>query len=55
MDACAWPRVIPPLARKYLMEHGGSPRDASWFARVQSSNETQTVALDKAIPMHVAQ
>lgn len=39
---------------KYLMEHGGSGRDAAWFARVQSSNETQTVVLDKAIPMHVA-
>ena len=47
------PSDAAALAR-YLMDHGGSPRDASWFARVQSSNETQTVVLDKAIPMHVA-
>ena len=41
------------LAR-YLMEHGGAARDASWFQHVESSNETETVTLSSAIPMHVA-
>ncbi len=40
---------------KYLMEHGGASRDASWFEHVESSNETQTVNLESSIPMHVAQ
>lgn len=40
------------LAR-YLMEHGGEARDAAWFQHVESSNETETVNLDRSIPMHV--
>ena len=40
------------LAR-YLMEHGGASRDAAWFQHVESSNETETVTLSDAIPMHV--
>jgi murein L,D-transpeptidase YcbB/YkuD len=47
------PSDAAALAR-YLMEHGGASRDAAWFARVQRSNETETVVLNSAIPMHVA-
>jgi lipoprotein-anchoring transpeptidase ErfK/SrfK len=46
------PSDAATLAR-YLMEHGGASRDASWFERVQSSNETETVMLATVIPMHV--
>jgi lipoprotein-anchoring transpeptidase ErfK/SrfK len=46
------PSDAASLAR-YLMEHGGEARDAAWFQRVESSNDTQTVMLDTAIPMHV--
>jgi murein L,D-transpeptidase YcbB/YkuD len=46
------PSDAATLAR-YLMEHGGASRDASWFQHVQSSNETETVMLANAIPMHV--
>ena len=42
------------LAR-YLMEHGGQPRDAAWFEHVQSTNQTETIMLDTGIPLHVAQ
>lgn len=41
------------LAR-YLMEHGGASRDAAWFSRVSTSNETETVVLPSGVPMHVA-
>lgn len=41
------------LAR-YLMDHGGQPRDESWFWRVlHFRSETQTVYLDNPIPMTV--
>lgn len=40
---------------RYLMDHGGQPRDESWFWRVlHSRSETKTVYLDKPIPMTVA-
>jgi lipoprotein-anchoring transpeptidase ErfK/SrfK len=48
------PEDAANLAR-YLMEHGGEARDASWFQHVESSNETETVMLDNGIPMHVQQ
>ena len=48
------PSDAAALAR-YLMEHGGAERDASWFQQVQSSNETETVMLGMGIPMHVAE
>jgi lipoprotein-anchoring transpeptidase ErfK/SrfK len=39
---------------RYLMEHGGQPRDESWFWRVlHSRSETKTVYLDHPIPMTV--
>ncbi|HEY9225416.1 MAG TPA: L,D-transpeptidase [Gemmatimonadaceae bacterium] len=39
---------------RYLMEHGGSPRDESWFSRVlHFRRETKTVYLDNPIPMSV--
>ena len=41
------------LAR-YLMDHGGSPRDENWFWRVlHFRRETKTVYLDNPIPMTV--
>jgi murein L,D-transpeptidase YcbB/YkuD len=46
------PSDAASLAR-YLMEHGGAARDASWFEHVESTNETETVMLATAIPMHV--
>ena len=46
------PSDAASLAR-YLMDHGGAARDASWFARVQSSNVTETVNLSSTVPMHV--
>jgi lipoprotein-anchoring transpeptidase ErfK/SrfK len=40
---------------RYLMEHGGAPRDESWFWRVlHSRSETKTVYLDNPVPMVVA-
>ena len=40
---------------RYLMEHGGQPRDENWFWRVlHFRNETKTVYLDHPIPMTVA-
>jgi len=48
------PSEAASLAR-YLMEHGGSSRDDSWFRNVASSNETQNVSLSRAVPMHVAE
>lgn len=40
---------------RYLMEHGGAPRDESWFWRVlHSRSETKTVYLDNPISMTVA-
>ena len=42
------------LAR-YLMEHGGAPRDESWFWRVlHFRSESKTVYLDNPVPMVVA-
>ena len=39
---------------RYLMDHGGSPRDESWFWRVLPfHNETKTVYLDNPISMTV--
>ena len=39
---------------RYLMEHGGQPRDDSWFQRVlHFRSEMKTVYLDNAIPMTV--
>jgi lipoprotein-anchoring transpeptidase ErfK/SrfK len=39
---------------RYLMEHGGQPRDESWFWRVlHFRSETKTVYLDNPIPMTV--
>ena len=39
---------------RYLMDHGGSPRDESWFWRVlHFRSETKTVYLDTPIPMRV--
>jgi lipoprotein-anchoring transpeptidase ErfK/SrfK len=41
---------------KYLMEHGGQPRDESWFYRVlHFRDETKTVYLDHPIPMSVTE
>ncbi len=40
---------------KYLMDHGGQPRDDSWFYRVlHFRSETSNVYLDHSIPMTVA-
>ena len=40
---------------RYLMEHGGQPRDENWFWRVlHSRSDTKTVYLDHPIPMVVA-
>jgi murein L,D-transpeptidase YcbB/YkuD len=40
---------------RYLMEHGGQPRDESFFWRVlHFRSESKTVYLDSAIPMTVA-
>lgn len=39
---------------RYLMEHGGQPRDESWFWRVlHFRSQTQTVYLDNPISMTV--
>jgi lipoprotein-anchoring transpeptidase ErfK/SrfK len=39
---------------RYVMEHGGQPRDESWFWRVlHSRSETKTVMLDHPIPIVV--
>jgi L,D-transpeptidase ErfK/SrfK len=39
---------------RYLMEHGGQPRDESWFWRVlHSRSETKTIYLNNPIPMTV--
>jgi lipoprotein-anchoring transpeptidase ErfK/SrfK len=39
---------------RYLMEHGGQPRDESWFWRVvHFRSETKTVYLDTPVPMTV--
>jgi murein L,D-transpeptidase YcbB/YkuD len=49
-------RMVPSEAAalaRYLMDHGGASRNEAWFANVQRSNETQTVTLGSAIPMHV--
>ena len=40
---------------RYLMDHGGSPRDENWFWRVlHFRSETKTVYLDNPVPMVVA-
>jgi murein L,D-transpeptidase YcbB/YkuD len=39
---------------RYLMEHGGQPRDESWFARVwHFRSETKTVYLDNPVPLTI--
>lgn len=39
---------------RYLMEHGGQPRDESWFKRIlHFRSQTKTVYLDHPIPMTV--
>lgn len=39
---------------RYLMEHGGQPRDENWFWRVlHVRSETKTVYLDHPIPLSV--
>lgn len=39
---------------KYVMEHGGQPRDESWFWRVlHFRNETKTVMLDNPVPLTI--
>ena len=39
---------------RYLMEHGGSPRDENWFWRIlHFRSETKTVYLDQPIPITV--
>jgi lipoprotein-anchoring transpeptidase ErfK/SrfK len=39
---------------RYLMEHGGQPRDESWFQRIlHFRSQTKTVYLDHPIPMTV--
>jgi lipoprotein-anchoring transpeptidase ErfK/SrfK len=40
---------------RYLMDHGGSPRDENWFWRVlHFRRESKTIYLDNPIPMTVA-
>ena len=39
---------------RYLMEHGGQPRDEAWYKRVlHFRSQTKTVYLDNPIPMSV--
>jgi lipoprotein-anchoring transpeptidase ErfK/SrfK len=39
---------------RYLMEHGGQPRDEAWYRRIlHFRSETKTVYLDNPIPMSV--
>ncbi len=39
---------------RYLMDHGGEPRDESWFSRIlQFRSETKTVYLNRPVPMTV--
>jgi lipoprotein-anchoring transpeptidase ErfK/SrfK len=39
---------------RYVMEHGGSPRDENWFWRIMHfRSETKTVYLDNPIPIRV--
>ena len=39
---------------RYLMEHGGAPRDENWFWRIlHFRSETKTVYLDNPIPIRV--
>lgn len=39
---------------RYLMEHGGQPRDEAWYWRIlHFRSETKTVYLDNPIPMSV--
>jgi lipoprotein-anchoring transpeptidase ErfK/SrfK len=41
---------------RFLMDHGGQPRDESWFQRIlHFRDQTQTVNLDHAIPMTVTE
>lgn len=40
---------------RYLMEHGGQPRDEGWFSRIlHFRSESKTVMLDHPIPITVA-
>ncbi|MDB4874822.1 MAG: ErfK/YbiS/YcfS/YnhG family protein [Gemmatimonadetes bacterium] len=39
---------------RYVMEHGGEPRDESWFWRVlHFRSETKTVMLDRPVPITI--
>jgi lipoprotein-anchoring transpeptidase ErfK/SrfK len=41
---------------KYVMEHGGQPRDESWFWRVlHFRSETKTVLLDNPVPLTIVE
>jgi lipoprotein-anchoring transpeptidase ErfK/SrfK len=43
------------LAR-YLMEHGGQPREESWFSRVlHFRSETKTVYLERPVPLTISE
>ncbi len=40
---------------RYVMEHGGSPRDENWFYRIlHFRSETKTVYLDHPIPISIS-
>ena len=42
------------LVARYLMDHGGSPRDENWFWRIlHFRSETKTVYLDNPIPLTI--
>ena len=39
---------------QYIMEHGGSPRDESWFRRIfRFRSQTKTVYLDNSVPLTI--
>ena len=41
---------------KYVMEHGGQPRDESWFWRIiHSRSESKTVMLDNPVPLTITE
>ena len=50
----AWTPDDAYRVARYLMEHGGEPRDESWFRRVlHFRSETRTVYLSNPIAMAV--
>ncbi|HYD54796.1 MAG TPA: L,D-transpeptidase, partial [Gemmatimonadaceae bacterium] len=39
---------------QYIMEHGGSPRDESWFRRIfRFRSQTKVVYLDNPVPLTI--